>query len=492
MSSPTPALKKPVLTVAQLEEALKTAIDHKRFRKIDYFSPYPKQREFLAMGLTVRERLLMAGNQNGKTYTGAAEMAFHLTGEYPWDWEGRRFDHPILAWITGETGVVVRDKQQLELCGTPGVEEDFGTGMIPKERFTDKPSSSRGVQDAYDTIHVEHRTNGKVDGVSSGVFKSYEQGRKKFQAASVDVVWFDEEPPEDIYSEGLTRTVATGGIAYLTFTPLQGMSTVVLRFLEEESEDRGVVIMTIDDAEHISPAQKAIAIAGYLPHEREARARGVPMLGSGRIFTVAEETITEPDLTYLPRHWVKFWGIDFGIDHPFAAVLFAWDKDNDVIHLITGFKIADQLPIMHAARMKPIGGQVPVAWPQDGTARSKGDGEVLSKSYSKQGLHMMPTHAVWPDGSISTEAGVLEMQERMSTGRFKVAASFTDFFEEYRMYHRKDGMIVKLRDDILSAARIGIMMKRFGRPVDLGGPTFAGRRSNDGLARDVDFDPWAG
>jgi phage terminase large subunit-like protein len=44
-------------------------------------------------------------------------------------------------------------------------------------------------------------------------------------------VWFDEEPPPDIYSEGLTRTNATGGITMITFTPLLGMSEVVLMVL---------------------------------------------------------------------------------------------------------------------------------------------------------------------------------------------------------------------------------------------------------------------
>jgi phage terminase large subunit-like protein len=129
-----------------------------------------------------------------------------------------RFDRPTKGWIAGETSLAVRDIQQKKLCGEPGVDEAFGTGMIPKDAFTDKPSLARGVTDAFDTIQVRHKSGG----VSVGRFKSYEQGRAKFQGETLDWLWFDEEPPEDVYSEGLTRTVATGGMAFMTFTPLKG------------------------------------------------------------------------------------------------------------------------------------------------------------------------------------------------------------------------------------------------------------------------------
>lgn len=474
----------------QTLEALRTAAERKRYRQIDFFVPYVKQQEFFDAGATFRERLLMAGNQNGKSHAGGVEASYHLTGEYPPDWMGRRFNHPVRCWITGETGVVVRDVQQKKLCGTPGVEADFGTGLIPRERFIEKPSLSRGVTDAFDTMQVEHRTNGVVDGVSTGIFKSYEQGRTKFQGDSIDFIWFDEEPPPDIYSEGLTRTVATGGMSFMTFTPLKGMSEVVMLFMDGSlPEDRKMVVMTIDDALHIPKEERAKIIASWPAHEREARARGIPMLGSGRIFTTPEEMITEPDLAYIPPYWSKIWGIDFGIGHPFAAVVLVWDKDNDVIHIVNGFRMQDGLPLNHAYRMKMIGGMLPVAWPQDGTARDKGSGEALKDLYKKQGLQMLPDHATWPDGSNSTEAGILEMQERMETGRFKVAASLSDWFEEYRMYHRKDGAIVKLRDDLLSATRIAIMDKRHSRLAALGG-SFNPNKRKPIIAKGVDFDPF--
>lgn len=457
----------------------------RKYRKLDFFRAYPKQLEFFALGAGMRERLLMAGNQVGKTYSGAAETAFHLTGEYPKDWPGRRFTKPTRGWAAGETSLVVRDVQQKLLCGEPGVDADFGSGLIPLDAFADKPSMARGVTDAYDTIQVKHRSGG----TSVLRFKSYEQGRTKFQGETLDFLWWDEEPDLAIYSEGLTRTTATAGMTFMTFTPLKGPSLVVSRFLNEPSPDRAVVGMTIEDAEHIPAADREKIIAGYPEHEREARAMGKPLLGSGAVFRVAESSIKEAAIEHIPAHWFKLWALDFGIAHAFAAVLILWDKDNDVIHVHHAIRLVGQLPIQHAAAMKPVGAGVPVAWPHDGTQRDKGSGEPLSKHYKNQGLMMLPEHATWPEGGYSLEAGILEMQDRFTTGRLKIAAHLSDLFEELRFYHRKDGQIVKLKDDLISALRIAIMAKRFARQVPLGSQRQR-RRGEPTVARDVNFDPW--
>src|SRR5262245_39402985 len=447
-----------------------------------WFQPYVKQREFFELGATRRERLLIAGNQNGKTHAGGYEAALHLTGAYPDWWKGRRFSGPTKGWIAGETSSVVRDIQQKKLCGEPGVESAFGTGMVPKDAFTDKPSLARGITDAYDTIQVRHVSGG----VSVGRFKSYEQGRAKFQGESLDWIWFDEEPPEDIYAEGLTRTAATRGMAFMTFTPLKGPTTVVNRFLDEPSPDRAFVMMTIEDALHIPASERAKIIAGYLPHEREARARGVPMLGEGRIFLTSEEMICETPITHIPAYWKKLWGIDFGIGHPFAAVLALYDVDNDVIHIHHTIRMADAISMVHAAAMKQVGAAVPVAWPLDGSEREKVGGDTVADGYRKHKLIMLPEHATWPDGGRSTEAGIHEWDEREKTGRLKVAAHLSDWLAERRMYHRKNGLIVKIKDDLMSATRMVLMMKRFARAVNLG-PSVC-KRSRVGLRQNVDFD----
>jgi phage terminase large subunit-like protein len=477
---PDPKLK-------ELLETLEAAAYNKQFYRSLFFKPYPKQLEFYVAGLQYRERLFMAGNQVGKTYGGAYEAMCHATGDYPSWWPGKVFARPTRGWCAGVSSLAVRDTMQKHLCGMPGVAADFGTGLIPKKRFVDRPSLARGVTDAYDTLHIEHRTKGVLDGVSTIHFKSYEQGRPKFQGDTIDWGWGDEEGPKDIYDEFLTR-LRGDGIMFLTFTPLFGKTPLIMRFLENTHKNSKIVSMTIDDAEHWTAEEKAARLAGYAKHERDARARGIPLLGTGLVFDTPIENITEPAIKTVPPYWKKLWAIDFGIGHPFAAVLMLWDVDTDTIHIHHTYRMADQLPLMHAAAMVPIGQEVPVAWPQDGTQR-RDDGKPLAEQYRKLGLKMLDKHATFEDGSISTEAGILEMDQRMKTGRFKVASHLSDWLEEYGSYHRKEGDIVKERDDLMSATRVGVMARRFAKPVLLGG----GRKKEKGTgaAEGLDFDYFA-
>src|SRR5262249_28115250 len=159
-------------------------------------SPYPKQREFHEAGLKHRERLLMAGNQLGKTLAGGFEAAMHATGRYPDWWKGKRFDRPTVGWACGVTGEVVRDTVQKVLVGGSGQE---GPAAIPNDAIAG-PVSARGIPDLLDTIRVNHVSGG----ISIIGFKSYLSGREKFQGETLDYVWLDEEPPADIYTEALT------------------------------------------------------------------------------------------------------------------------------------------------------------------------------------------------------------------------------------------------------------------------------------------------
>lgn len=433
--------------------ALIAAIDKELSRRrLEDYRPYAKQHAFHDAGNTHRERLFMAGNQLGKSLSGAAEMAIHLTGLYPDWWNGRRFNKAIAAWASGVTGESVRDTTQRLLVGRPG---EYGTGMIPASAIVGEPKRAMGVADLLDSVSVKHLSGG----VSRLYFKRYEQGREKWQGETLDIVWFDEEPPQDIYTEGLTRTNATGGMAYMTFTPLLGMSEVVMRFLNEASDDRSITTMTIDDAEHYTAEERERIVASYPAHEREARAKGVPTLGSGRIFPVEEEAI-KVDPFKIPSHWPRINGIDFGWDHPAAATQLAWDRDADVIYVVRAHRAREQTPILFAPAVKAWGAWVPVAWPHDGLQHDKGSGEQLAMQYANAGLKMLKDRATFDDGSNGVEAGLMDMLDRMQTGRFKVFSNLDDWFQEFRLYHRKDGKVIKKNDDLLSSTRYALMMKR--------------------------------
>jgi len=437
-------------TLHSLENATKDGDHPKRPRR---YRPYPKQMEFHEAGLAHRERLFLAGNQLGKTLAGAFEEAAHATGNYPIWWTGRRFDKPTSSWVAGVTGESTRDTVQRALIGEPG----RGGGAL---RYRDIVArvAARGVRGLVDTLQVKHVSGG----ISTIALKSYEKGREKWQGATLDRVWFDEEPPFDIYTEGLTRTNATGGLVWLTLTPLLGMSEVVRSFLDHPTPERHVTQMTIDDAFHYTEGDRARIVAAYPPHEREARAKGIPALGSGRIFPVEEAAIAV-DAFDIQRHWPQIAGIDFGWDHPTAAVKLAFDRDADCVYVTHAYRLREATPVLHAATLKAWGSWLPFAWPHDGLQHSKDSGEQLAEQYRRQALYMLPERATFADGTSGVEAGIFEMLDRMQTGRWKVFRHLEDWFAEFRLYHRKEGRVVKLDDDLISASRYAMMMLRHAR-----------------------------
>lgn len=229
---------------------------------------------------------------------------------------------------------------------------------------------------------------------------------------------------------------------------------------------RTVVRMTIDDAEHISPERRAEIIASYPEHEREARIKGIPALGSGRIFPIAEDSLLVDPIA-IPKHWATIGGIDFGWDHPTAAVKLAHDRDNDRVYVVNCYRVKEQTPLIHAGALKAWGGKMPWAWPQDAYQRDKIAGKTLKDEYTYHGLNMVGEHAQFADGGNSVEAGLMMMLERMQLGKLKVFRNYCDMWlDEFRLYHRKDGLVVKEYDDLIDATRYAIMMLRFATLPD--------------------------
>ena len=187
-----------------------------------------------------------------------------------------------VGWVAGVSSNDVKRVAQRKLCGAPGVDPEWGTGLIPKDCLLER-ALSRGVTDAIDELQVQHYTDGMKDGISRIVFKSYEQGRKTFQGDTIDWGWGDEEADKpDVYPEFLSR-LRGDGIMWTTFTPLYGPTDFVNRFLAGD-EDKGVVQMSLDEVPdkehggHFTNEEREQRRRGYLSHERDARTRGIPML----------------------------------------------------------------------------------------------------------------------------------------------------------------------------------------------------------------------
>ena len=197
---------------------------------------YPKHMEFFRAGSIHRERLFMAANRVGKTVAGGYEVTAHLTGLYPDWWDGRRWERPVKVLAAGDTGQTTKDIIQDKMLGGLWGTDEWGTGLIPRDLMA-KPIPKQGVSGAYEEVKVKHASGGW------SVFKlrSYDQGRRIFQGFELDIFWPDEEVPQDVYEEGLIRTMTTQGMLMMTFTPLNGLTPLVMSFMESRSQQESLV-----------------------------------------------------------------------------------------------------------------------------------------------------------------------------------------------------------------------------------------------------------
>lgn len=434
-------------------------------RMADY-QPYEYQKKF--HNTIAQQRLLMAGNRIGKSFCGAMEMAFHLTGQYPDWWEGRRFDRPIRAWAGGASNETTRDICQKELVGQPDDPSAKGTGSIPL-KYIGETVRKAGVPNAMNSLVIKHVTGGW----SRLAFKAYEMGKEKWMGESLDVIWLDEEPPQSIYTQSLTRTADKGGMVYMTFTPESGMTETVAQFVNDLRDGQALIQAGWDDAPHMTEKVREQILSALPPHERKMREQGIPQLGSGLVFPLPEsQMVCEP--IEIPAYWPRICGIDFGWDHPTAAAWIAWDRDSDTIYIYDSYAMSQEAVPIHASSIKSRGNWIPVIWPMDGRQADKGSGKSLTEQYRAEGVNMTREHFSNPpqqgqkegSGGNSVEAGIQEMYTRFMTNRLKIFNNQSKLLEELRMYHRKDGKIVARHDDVISAMRYAVMSVRKARIKD--------------------------
>lgn len=479
MSAPfeQPAAPFPNITLAEVQAALQ----RKKHNKLSLMFPeegelnrhmYKKHLQFFADGEQFRERLFRAANRAGKSEAGAYEVALHLTGLYPIWWTGRRFKHPIDCLVAGETGKLVRDSIQEKLMGSMS---DIGTGMIPMDCIVERRAKS-GIPDAIDTVMVRHASGG----VSKLQFQSFDQGREAFQATARHVIWFDEEPPLSVYTEGLTRTMTTQGIVITTFTPLKGMSETVM-FLDEKHREGKISLTTASwaDAPHLTEKDKADLLSAYPPHQRDARTQGIPALGSGAIYPVPEsEFLVAPFL--LPEYWTRSYGMDVGWNKT-AAIWCAYDADTDTVYLYSEHYRGQAEPSIHADAIKGKGSWIPGVIDPASRGRGQKDGEQLFGNYKDLGLNL----TIALNG---VESGLFEVYQRLSTGRLKVFTTCTNWLQEYRVYRRDDkGKVVKEHDHLMDATRYLIVS---GLDIAAFPPSYRTNLLNKG-SHSINYDPLA-
>ena len=431
----------------------------------------PWQLEFHNAGKDNYHRAILGANGVGKSVAPSWETALHATGDYknfPW-FDGFKFDKPAKIWVGAIDAEQQRQGVQAHLLG-PNLGEGLGTGFIPKDRIVGKVRTRQaGMSDVADQVQIRHNSGG----VSTLIFKTYQQGWRSWQAAAPNVVQLDEEPDENdakqsgVFSEAVTRVVRSGGIIYCGLTPLLGETDLTRHFMDARVPRVWWIGATWEDVPHMSEDAKATAMASYSDHEKDARTKGIPMMGEGRILKFREEDIKVPQRE-VPNYYTRICGMDFGVGakHPAAAAWLAHDRDQDIVYLYDEYRQERDDAIIHAEAVKSRGDWIPVAWPHDGhktsdLTKANADGAEIKDIYARYGLNMLPISARYERdrGGAQPQWPIIQkLQDRMELGRFKVMDNCHLFFEEARSFHVKDGKIVNRREDLLKAVFYALMM----------------------------------
>jgi phage terminase large subunit-like protein len=440
MSYADPALE--VARLLQLQQELS------KYNKFDSYFPdegplrrelYPRHMEFFAAGATRRERCFMAGNRCGKTLAGVYELIAHLTGRYPAYWQGYRFNKPIVAWCAGDTFRTTRDIIQRAILGPIF---DQGSGLLPKDCI-ERVTGKSGTADAVEGIFVKHISGG----ISELTLKSFDSGRESWQGAAIDVILLDEEPDYEIYVEALLRTATTGGLLMSTFTPLRGFSEIAREFISNRDADQGKFLVQVDwdSVPHLSAEVKAELLASIPEYQREARSKGIPALGSGAIYQVAEADIVVAPFP-IPPYWPRAYGLDVGWQRT-AAIWGARNNETGVTYLYDEYYMAKEKPVVHASGIKDRGAWIPGVVDPASRASSQSDGQQMLELYRREGLKLQTAvNAV--------EAGIYKVWQMLSAGKLKVFRTCGSWLSEYRYYQRdEEGKVIKKNDHLMDATR---------------------------------------
>lgn len=449
-------------------------------KRFAYYKPYNKQREF--HNSKVRNRLMSGGNQTGKTFSCCHETAMHATGIYPEWYEGEpivpRLD-PITGdltmniWVIGTDSQTVKDVLQAKLIGT--IEKDYKDGIIHHSLVDpEKMIKSKQGKGALTSLSVRHSKGFDV----KIFFKSYEQGRKILQSATIDLVYLDEEPPLEIAAEIIARTTATKGRLIMGFTPLMGMTEMVSQYWKNETFreqgdarlnlDQLLICMNLYEADHMTPDMIASVESSYRSigvSEKVIKARmmGIPAQGVGAIYPYSNSLITgvRPFPGKVPSNWKQLGAIDFGRgEHDSAFVVICKDPLTNIMYLWDALKTKQGITA-NAKMLEENYGRMPFTYPHDlmrdsgiGGSNEDTDTRNYKEWYESKGVNMTSENAKTIDGSIRVETGLMFVRKLIEDGKLKVAPHLSDWFEEKEMYaYGDDGKPKKKKDDLMDATR---------------------------------------
>ena len=455
-------------------EALAVSVaEDMQYNQLKYFRPFEHQKQFFATAAAPR-RGILAANRIGKTVSTCYETAMHLTGLYPDWWRGHRFDHPITAMVAGEGWSQVAMVLQNELLGSQDVKirEQLGTGAIPRNTIVMDTMRSDGANCMG--VEILHSSGSK----SYLLFANYTQEVRQMQGFKLNLAVFDEQPPDDFFSEIVTRTATTQGQVLCSFTPLKGLNGLVSKFWNRE-QGYDFVRVAWTDVPELDPWSEPFLLQStrdqlerdYLPHEREARIAGKPVMGQGAVFQIRTwPTYRTGDYDFRTMQGIeRVIALDLGLVNDRTVIsLMYWHPHERLAWLhrqicVSGLEEANPANyIQHLMRPEVFG--TPIVLPPDaGTpGRYTMSAQSIRELFASYELNVIQRPIANPpdaEGRITNHKayGINAMRQMMEAGTFMINDNCADFLREAANYYVDPQGRFSDPDDTIDSARYALL-----------------------------------
>ena len=300
-----------------------------------------------------RNRWVFGGNRSGKTECGAVECVYMARGTHPW----RENKKDTQGWVVSLSQQVQRDVAQKKILHY--LRKDWIEEIVMLSGRKDSPES--GI---IDFIRVKN----VFGGISVIGFKSCDQGREKFQGTSLDFVWFDEEPPKDVYLECRMRVMDRRGDIFGTMTPLKGLTFVHTDIYMNRLGDSEVWCEMMEWSDNPFLSQEEISAMESCLDEQTLQSRRFGRFASdkGLVYPEFEEGLHVIEPFEIPKEWQDNISIDPGLNNPLSAHWYAVDYDDNVYVVYEHYEAGRDVDY-HAEAIRSICEKL--KWKRDGQGR---------------------------------------------------------------------------------------------------------------------------
>ncbi len=438
-----------ILKIKEIEKEQKRRYDNNLILR--YNTGKKKHKKQLAFHkCKKRNRWVFGGNRSGKTECGAVEVIYMARGIHPY----RKNKKDVFGWVVSLSQQVQRDVAQSKILKYLNSDWIVDVTMLSGK----KDSLSSGIIDQIKIKNV-------VDGISTIGFKSCDQGREKFQGSSLDFVWFDEEPPKDIYDECKMRVLDKRGDIFGTMTPLKGLTFIYDEIFLNSYSSKEVWYEFIEWADNPFLNKREIKALSSTMSERELLSRRYGEFNSdfGRVYTEFDENVHVIQPFDVPYDWQDTISIDPGLKNPLSCHFYAVDYDGNVYvvaeHYESGLDVFE-----HSNKIKKICNQINWRTDFNGKINALIDSAANQKTlaYSKSVAELFYENGINVNTNVNKDlfSGINRVKSYFKSNKLFIFKNCVNLIRELKGYRWGNGdSPIKKDDHALDELRYYVMTK---------------------------------